>query len=51
MKKSFRFYVYILSINREKQLCNKATKSHFESVCVQETLQQQNENSFISDFN
>jgi hypothetical protein len=60
VKKSFRFYVYILSRNREKQLCTKAIKSShnklfwkrvLERVRIQETLQQQNENSFISDFN
>jgi hypothetical protein len=28
VKKSFRCYVYILSRNPGKQLCNKATKSH-----------------------
>ena len=28
VKKSFRYCVYILSRNREKQLCNKAIKSH-----------------------
>jgi hypothetical protein len=57
MKKSFRYCVYILSRNREKQLCNKAIKTHkkpfWKRVRTRNTAtpnREQVENSFISEF-